>query len=518
MVINMSLLNVVNVSHSFGGRTILKNASFRLLKGEHVGIVGANGEGKSTFINIILGNELPSEGKIEWAKHLNIGYLDQYSTLTKGKTIRDFLKEAFSHMFLMEEQIFKNYELMADCDEVKMQELLDEIGDMQSMLEQGGFYTIDAKIEEISAGLGLNVIGLDKDVTELSGGERAKVLLTKVLLQNPSILILDEPTNYLDENHINWLKNYLNNFENAFILVSHDISFLNSVINVVYHIDNGELTRYTGNYDQFVAAYEMKKRQNDLAYEAQQREIKQMEEFIARNKARVATRGMANSRQKKLDKIERLDKGRVQIKPNFIFKEGRPSGKVLFRGDNLVLGYDKPLTKPFNIEIVKGEHLVIKGINGVGKSTLIKTLLGIINPYSGIVERSSTITLGYFEQEVEGNRKTPKDEIWDAFPTLMQGEVHAALAACGLTNQHIESQIITLSGGEAAKVRLCKLTIGEYNCLVLDEPTNHLDVLAKEALQEAINNYKGTVLLVCHEADFYQSVASRVINLEDYAL
>ena len=225
----MSLLNVVNVSHSFGGRTILKNASFRLLKGEHVGIVGANGEGKSTFINIILGNELPSEGKIEWAKHLNIGYLDQYSTLTKGKTIRDFLKEAFSHMFLMEEQIYKNYELMADCDEVKMQELLDEIGDMQSMLEQGGFYTIDAKIEEISAGLGLNVIGLDKDVTELSGGERAKVLLTKVLLQNPSILILDEPTNYLDENHINWLKNYLNNFENAFILVSHDISFLNSV-------------------------------------------------------------------------------------------------------------------------------------------------------------------------------------------------------------------------------------------------------------------------------------------------
>lgn len=514
----MSLLNVVNVSHHFGGRQILKNASFRLLKGEHVGIVGANGEGKSTFINIILGNELPSEGKIEWAKHLDIGYLDQFSTLTKGKTIRDVLKEAFSHMFELEEQIYKNYELMGDADEVKMQELLDEIGEMQSTLEQSGFYMIDAKIEEVSNGLGLQSIGLDKDVSELSGGERAKVLLTKVLLQNPGILILDEPTNYLDENHINWLRNYLNNFENAFILVSHDTAFLNSVINVVYHIDNGVLTRYSGNYDQFISAYEMKKRQAESAYEQQQREIKQMEDFIARNKARVATRGMANSRQKKLDKMERLDKGRMQIKPNFVFKEGRPSGKVLFRAENLVLGYDRSLTKPFDIEIVKGEHLVIKGINGVGKSTLIKTLLGVIKPFDGKVEKSPTITLGYFEQEVPGNRNTPRDEIWDSFPTLTQGEVHAALAACGLTYEQIDSQIITLSGGEAAKVRLCKLTIGEYNCLVLDEPTNHLDVLSKEALQEAIKNYTGTILLVCHEAEFYQAVATRVINLEDYAL
>ena len=514
----MSLLNVVNVSHHFGGRQILKNASFRLLKGEHVGIVGANGEGKSTFINIILGKELPTEGKIEWAKHLDIGYLDQFSTLTKGKTIRDVLKEAFSHMFDLENQIYKNYELMAEADEDRMQELLDEIGEMQSTLEQSGFYMIDAKIEEVSNGLGLQAIGLDKDVSELSGGERAKVLLTKVLLQNPGILILDEPTNYLDENHINWLRNYLNNFENAFILVSHDTAFLNSVINVVYHIDNGVLTRYSGNYDQFVSAFEMKKRQADSAYEQQQREIKQMEDFIARNKARVATRGMANSRQKKLDKMERLDKGRMQIKPNFVFKEGRPSGKVLFRAHNLVLGYDRPLTKPFDLEIIKGEHLVIKGINGIGKSTLIKTLLGVIKPFDGTVEKSTTIVQGYFEQEVPGNRNTPRDEIWDSFPTLTQGEVHAALAACGLTYEQIDSQIITLSGGEAAKVRLCKLTIGEYNCLVLDEPTNHLDVLSKESLQEAIKNYTGTILLVCHEADFYQSVATRVINLEEFAL
>lgn len=513
----MSLLNVINVSFNFGGRQILKNASFRLLKGEHVGIIGANGEGKSTFINLILGNELPSEGKIEWAKHLDIGYLDQFTTLTNGKTIRDVLKEAFNHMYLLEQQIYQNYDLMATASDDEIQELLDDIGEMQSILEQSGFYAIDAKIEEVSAGLGLQYIGLDKDVSELSGGERTKVLLTKVLLQNPNILILDEPTNYLDEKQIEWLKNYLNNFENAFILVSHDTSFLNSVINVVYHIENGELTRYSGNYEQFISAYEMKKRQADDAYEAQQQKIKQMEDFIARNKARVATRGMANSRQKQLDKMEKLDKGRVQIKPNFVFKEGRPSGKILYKAENLVIGYDRPLTKPFDVEIIKGEHIVIKGTNGIGKSTLIKTLLGIIKPISGEVYQSPTINLGYFEQEVLGNRKTPRDEIWDSFPTLTQGEVHAALAASGLTSEHIESQIITLSGGEAAKVRLCKLTIGEYNCLVLDEPTNHLDVLSKEALADAIKNYKGTVLLVCHDSDFYNIVATRIINLEDFA-
>lgn len=421
-------------------------------------------------------------------------------------------------MYKLEEEIYQNYELLEGADDKRMQEILDDIGEMQTILEESGFYTIDVEIEKISSGLGLNAIGLDKDVSELSGGERAKVLLTKLLLQKPSILILDEPTNYLDENHINWLRNYLNNLENAFILVSHDIAFLNSVINVVYHIENGELTRYSGNYDDYLKAYEMKKRQADSAYEAQQRKIKEMEDFIARNKARVATRGMANSRQKQLDKMERIEKGRVQIKPTFKFNEGRPSGKILFDAKNIVIGYDFPLTRPFSVDVSKGERVVIRGINGIGKSTLIKTLTGLIKPISGEVFISPTITLGYFEQEVPGNRNTPRDEIWDSFPTLSQGEVHGALANCGLTSEHIDSQMITLSGGEAAKVRLCKLTIGEYNCLVLDEPTNHLDVLAKESLKEAILSYKGTVILVCHEKEFYESLATKIISLEDYAL
>ena len=215
---------------------------------------------------------------------------------------------------------------------------------------------------------------------------------------------------------------------------------------------------------------------------------------------------------------ESIDKGKEKIKPHFVFKDSRPTGKVLFRCEDLVIGYDKPLSKPINLEILRGERVVIKGSNGIGKTTLVKSLIGDLKPISGSVTKSPAVDINYFEQEVPGNRNTPFEEIRDSFPTLNNGEIHYFLAASGLTNQNIESQIITLSGGEAARVRLCKLTIGEYNCLVLDEPTNHLDVLAKESLAEAIKNYKGTVLLVCHEADFYQDVASRIINLEDYSL
>ena len=316
----MSLLNVTNVSHGFGERIILKNASFRLLKGEHIGLVGANGEGKSTFINILMGKELPEEGKIEWAKHLKVGYLDQFSSLVPGVTIRETLRTAFKDMFLYEEEINNLYMQMGDMTEDEMNEALDEIGEMQSYLENSGFYLIDSKIEEVAFGLGLKEIGLDSLVDELSGGQRAKVLLTKLLLENPQVLILDEPTNFLDEIHVTWLKNYLQNFENAFIVISHDEIFLNEVVNVIYHIDNGVLTRYSGNLDYFKQAYAVKMRQLDAAYEAQQKEIAKMEDFIARNKARVATRSMANSRQKKLDKMELIDKGKEKIKPHFVFK------------------------------------------------------------------------------------------------------------------------------------------------------------------------------------------------------
>ena len=514
----MSVCKVTDVSHGFGDRKILEHASFVINKGEHIGLIGANGEGKSTFINILMGNITPDDGKIEWAKHLTVGYLDQYTTLRHGMTIRDALRDAFKDMYDLESQILESYEKMSTASEEEINYLLEDIGEMQSILDASGFYSIDAKIEEVASGLGLLEIGLDRFVDELSGGQRSKVLLTKLLLQNPQILILDEPTNFLDTNHIEWLKNYLINFENAFLLVSHDIPFLSSIVNVIYHLENGNMMRYSGSYEQFLKAYEIKKAQANAMYEAQQREIRDLEDFIARNKARVATRNMANSRQKKLDKMEILEKPKESIDPVFNFAYGKTPGKVLFEIKDLVIGYDSALSKPINLEICRGDKLAIVGANGIGKSTLLKSLIGSLKPISGQVIKNIGVEIGYFEQEAAESRKTALQEVWDMYPYLTNGEVRGKLAMVGLTTNHIESLMIALSGGEAAKVRLCKIMMSESNVLILDEPTNHLDVNAKKALKEALANYRGTIILVSHEPEFYQGLVTNIINAEEYTL
>lgn len=513
----MSELIVEHVSHGFGGRRILEDASFRLQKGEHIGLVGANGEGKSTFLNIITGQLMPDEGNITWGKRTTVGYLDQHSTLKAGSTIRDVLRGAFQNYYSLEQEMLKLYEDMACASEDAMADMMEDAGEIQAILEHSGFYALDAKIEEVANGLGLGSIGLDRDVSELSGGQRTKVLLTKLLLSDPSILILDEPTNYLDTEHIQWLTRYLQDFENAFILVSHDVGFLNDVVNVIYHVNDGELTRYTGSYDQFLRMYEIRKRQELQAYEKQQAEIERMEDFIARNKARVATRGMANSRQKMLDRMEVLEKPREKVKPSFGFQEARTPSRFIVQAEDLVLGYDTPLTRPVSFALERGQKVAIIGTNGLGKTTLLKTILGRIPPIFGKSELGDFLVPGYFEQEAERDSdQTAMESFWADFPTLTNGEVRAALARCGLTNEHITSQMRVLSGGENAKVRLAKLMQRPANWLILDEPTNHLDVDAKEELKRALKEYKGTILLVCHEPDFYQDWVTDIWNVEDW--
>jgi len=513
----MSILTVEKVSHGFGGRTILEDASFRLLKGEHVGLVGANGEGKSTFLNIITGKLMPDEGKVEWCNRITTGYLDQHTVLTKGKSIREILREAFQHMFDLEQEMLAMYEKMADVTEDEINKMMEDVGDIQSMLEHNGFYIIDSKIEEVANGLGLGEIGLDRDVADLSGGQRAKVLLTKLLLENPMIMILDEPTNFLDVEHIEWLKRYLNEYENAFILVSHDTPFLNDVVNVIYHVDNAVLTRYSGNYEQFQQMYDLKKQQTLQAYEKQQKEIDRLEDFISRNKARAATANMAKSRQKKLDKMDIIDVGREKIKPIFRFREARTPGRFIFQANDLVIGYGEPLTKPLNVTLERGQKVAVKGVNGLGKSTLLKTLLGILKPVAGEVVLDTYLNPGYFEQEsANGNNNTALEEIWHEYPGMSNSEVRGALAKCGLTTEHITNQMMVLSGGENAKVRLCKLMLKDVNWLVLDEPTNHLDVDAKEELKKALMEFKGTILLVSHEPEFYDDWVTDIWNVEDW--
>ena len=509
--VHMSILNVEHLTHGFGDRAIFNDVSFRLLKGEHIGLVGANGEGKSTFMNIVTGKLMPDEGKVEWSKNVRVGYLDQNSTLTKGMTIESVLKSAFAWLFEMEEQMNRICDKLGEASPEEMDTMMEELGVIQDTLTMHDFYIIDAKVEEVARALGLLDLGLDHDVSDLSGGQRMKVLLAKLLLEKPDILLLDEPTNYLDAEHIAWLKRYLQEYENAFILISHDIPFLNEVINIIYHMENQRLDRYVGDYDKFREVYEVKKSQLEAAYRKQQQEISELKDFVARNKARVATRNMAMSRQKKLDKMDVIELAAERPKPEFNFKVGKTPGRMIFETKDLVIGYDEPLSKPLSISMERGQKIALVGANGIGKTTLLRSILGLNKALSGTVELGENLEIGYFEQEIkEENNHTCIEEIWDEFPSFSQYEVRSALAKCGLTTKHIESLVRVLSGGEQAKVRLCKLINKNTNVLLLDEPTNHLDVDAKEELKRALKEYKGSVLLICHEPEFYQDIVSEV--------
>ncbi|MBQ7796315.1 MAG: ABC-F family ATP-binding cassette domain-containing protein [Lachnospiraceae bacterium] len=515
----MSILNVEHLSHGFGDRAIFHDVSFRLLKGEHIGLIGANGEGKSTFMNIITNKLMPDEGKVEWSKNVRVGYLDQHTVLERGMTIRDVLKSAFAFLFDMEARMNEICDKMGEADEDQMNAMMEELGTIQDLLMNHDFYIIDSKVEEIGHAFGLDEIGLDKDVEELSGGQRTKVLLAKLLLEKPDILLLDEPTNYLDVQHIEWLKRYLQEYENAFILISHDIPFLNSVINLIYHMENQRLDRYVGDYDKFMEVYEMKKSQLEAAYKRQQQEIAELQDFVARNKARVATRNMAMSRQKKLDKMEVIELAKEKPKPEFNFINARAAGKMIFETKDLVIGYDEPLSKPLNFAMERGEKIAIVGANGIGKTTFLKSILGLIPSISGSVEQGDYLYIGYFEQEMApGNNNTCIEELWKEYPSYTQYQVRSALAKCGLTTKNIESLVRVLSGGEQAKLRLCKLMNRETNILLLDEPTNHLDVDAKEELKRALKEYKGAVLLICHEPEFYEGLVSKVWDLSKWSL
>lgn len=507
----MSILSVEHLSHGFGDRAIFTDVSFRLLKGEHIGLVGANGEGKSTFMSIITDKLMPDEGTVQWAKNVRVGYLDQHTVLEKGMTVREVLQSAFSYLFVMEERMNLICDQLGEVSGEEMDGLMEELAAIQDTLTMHDFYMIDTKVEEVARALGLTDIGLDRDVSELSGGQRTKVLMAKLLLEKPDILLLDEPTNYLDAEHIEWLKRYLTEYENAFILISHDVPFMNSVVNLIYHMHNAQLDRYVGNYDKFQEVYAVKQAQLEAAYNRQQQEIADLKDFVARNKARVATRNMAMSRQKKLDKMNVIELESEKPKPEFFFKTARTPGRYIFETKDLVIGYEEPLSSPLNLQMERGQKIVLTGANGIGKTTLLKSILGLIPAISGTVTQGDYLQIGYFEQEMDPSIDTTcLEEIWQEFPSFTQYEVRAALAKCGLTTKHIESKVRVLSGGEQAKVRLCKLMNRESNVLVLDEPTNHLDVDAKEELKRALTEYKGSILMVCHEPEFYEGLATQV--------
>lgn len=511
----MSILNVQNLSHGFGDKVLFKNVSFRLLKGEKVGLIGNNGVGKTTLFNILTGQLLPDTGNVKWASAVKIGYLDQHSQLEEGKTIESTLKDAFKQLYEIEAKIIELSDSLRNASNNEIERAIKRIGEFQDKLEINDFYRIDSKISNVAKGLGLDVLGLNTCVNELSGGQRTKVLLAKLLLSDSELLLLDEPTNYLDKEHVEWLMEYLASYKNSYIIISHDTHFLNRVVNVIYHLEFTTLRRYLGNYDNFIKMEKLEKERYIDQYNHQQGEIKKMEQFVKSNIVRASTTKRAQSRQKMLDKIERIEKPKNLPKPKFFFTRARESGSLIFESSNLEIGYNYPLMRGIDLRFEKNKKIALIGCNGIGKTTLLKTIMGIIPKLQGDIKYGEYLHPAYYEQEIYNKSNiTPIEYIWDCFPGMVQVDIRRALAQCGLTEEHIFENMNNLSGGEQSRVRLCKLVLTQSNWLLLDEPTNHLDVSAKGELKESLIKYKGSIILVCHEKDFYEGWVDEVWNME----
>jgi len=431
----MSLLEITNLSHSFSENVLYKNADFSLNKKEHVGIVGQNGTGKSTLIKLCTGQLLPDDGRVTWQSKTSIGYLDQYAEINLQLDMKSFLKTAFLNLYDLEEKMNYLYENMQEGDFQN----LNTAARYQEELERQDFYLIDTKIEQVATGLGLLAIGLDRPIAQMSGGQRAKVILAKLLLEKPDVLLLDEPTNFLDKEHVDWLSEYLCGLNNAFMVVSHDYAFLEKISNRICDIDNHKITKYYGTYSEFLRKKTALREDYIRQYSAQQKEIKKTEEFIRKNIAGRKSK-MARGRQKQLD---RMDNG------SFSFSE--------------------------------------------------------------------QVKLRYFEQDLhwENEEKTPIQIVSDCYPSLTIKEVRKNLACCGIMGEHAMQAIGTLSGGEQAKVKICLLILTPCNFIIMDEPTNHLDIQAKQSLKIALKEFKGTVLLVSHEPDFYKEWVQKIISIEN---
>jgi ATPase subunit of ABC transporter with duplicated ATPase domains len=509
----MSLLEILNLSHTYGDKILYQKESLTLFKGEHMGIVGQNGVGKSTLIRMLSGEILPDGGSIVWQPNIKLGCLDQQAVVPGEYTITEYLKTAFQNLYILEEKMSKLYEQYASTGSEK--DLL-QAAKCQTTLETRDFYLIESRIEKVMNGLGLSVIGGDKLISKLSGGQRAKVILAKLLLEEPDVLLLDEPTNFLDKEHVLWLSEYLSSFPNAFAVVSHNYDFLEKISNCICDVDAGTIRKYTATYSDFLQQKQQRKEEHMRRYNAQHQQIIKTEEFIRKNIAGTNSRN-ARGRRKQLEHIERIAPPSVSVsKPDFAFLENSCSVQEVLKVKNLEVGYYYPLLPPLNFAINRGQKIVISGFNGIGKSTLLKTLTGYIEKISGEFTLSDAVRLEYYEQDIlwENPSHTPLEIILECYPTLSTKEVRRQLSRCGIGSEHVTQAVSTLSGGEQAKVKLCKLKLSPCNFLILDEPTNHLDALAKEALQEALKDFGGTVLIVSHEEAFYRSWIDRVINIE----
>lgn len=513
----MSILEIKNLTHRYDDRYIFNDASLCINNGEHIGVVGLNGAGKSTFINIVADKLTYDEGSVYWLPNVRKGYLDQHATLDGSQTVMQYLMGAFDYLYEMNDKLEALYMSMGDLDGDELEKAIKKSARMQETLENEGFYDLESKVKKVANGLGVNAFGYDALVGRLSGGERAKLMLSKLLLSELDIMLLDEPTNFLDIEHIDWLIKYLNSFKKTFIVISHDVKFLNAVSNFIVNIENGFIKKYSGNYDKFLVMHEMNAKQYEEDYNRQQKQIKKLQDYIDRNSARASTAGMANARKKQLAKIEVMQAPVTVYEAEFNFPSIDLNTKDLLVIKDLVIGYDKPLLPPLNIHMRSGNKLWVRGTNGIGKSTLIKTLMHKIPRLSGFYTFHNGVRIAYLEQELAFGESNESASQYYArfFPRANPKEIRSELAKVGLKGELAVKPLKNMSGGEQIRAKLAVLCQTPSNLLILDEPTNHLDVKAKKALKEALIKYEGSLILVSHEEDFAEGICDTITLLRD---
>ena len=518
----MILLQLNDISKSFDGEDIFTRVNFEVKTGERIGVVGRNGAGKSTLMKIIAGVEDYDSGHISKIKNLRMGYLTQQMTLNSSASVFEEMSKPFEHLKKMELLIREETNWLADhasnYDSEEYQQHMERYESLTNQFEQLDGYQYESKIKTVLHGLNFNEDDFDKPINDFSGGQKTRLSLAQMLLNEPDLLLLDEPTNHLDLETTKWLEDYLKYFKGAIVIISHDRYFLDKIVTQIYDVALGDVKRYVGNYEQFIEQRDKYYESRMQEYERQQDEIKRLETFVEKNITRASTSGMAKSRRKTLEKMERIDKPMLDARSaNIQFGFNRNTGNDVMHIRNLKIGYDSPITSPINIEVSKGDHIAIIGPNGVGKTTLIKTIAQRQNQLEGEITFGANLQIGYYDQkqaEFKSN-KTIIDYVWDQYPTMNEKDIRAILGRFLFVQDDVKKVINDLSGGEKARLQLALLMLQRDNVLILDEPTNHLDIDSKEMLEQALKDFEGTILFVSHDRYFINQLANKVFDLNN---
>lgn len=512
----MIIAQAQDLEQRFGGNTIFSNISFSVPDNARIGLVGPNGAGKTTLLKIMTGQQEPTSGQFTINKGLKVGYIAQENGLDEDKTIWDEMLTVFNDLIEKNKKITKMQEQIADHPEDE--DLLKRYDQLAYDFEQEGGFTYQAEIKSILNGFNFKENTWNKVIGTLSGGEKTRLAFVKLLLQKPPVLLLDEPTNYLDLDTLDWLEAFLKNYQGAIITVSHDQYFLDHLANQIFELNFGKLTTFKGNYSQYVKERELMDSQQEAAYEKQQEKIKKEEEFIQKNLVRASTTKCAQSRRKVLDKMERIKPPKHKQKVRINFTSERPSGKEVLIAKDLTIGYpDKVMVSDIDFQVNKNDRVAIIGPNGIGKSTLLKTIMKKLEPKDGSIKYGASLDIGYYDQELQSldPSKTVLDTIWDRHKTMPEKDVRSILASFLFTAEDIDKTVGQLSGGQKARLTLTVLSLEKDNFLLMDEPTNHLDIEAKEVLEEALDNYDGTLLFVSHDRYFINELANKIISVRD---